>query len=229
MSCLKILLIEDDDGLAALLSEYLRPHGFTVERESRGDRAVRRVLADRPHLIILDLLLPGQDGLSICRQLRPSYPGPILMLTGRGEPTDQVVGLEVGADDYLAKPVLPRLLLARIRALLRRASAPARSEKEPLVLGELFIEPALREVRIRDTIIPLTSGEFDLLFLLASSVGQVVTRASLYERLRGADQDEFDRSIDLRISRLRQKLSAELGERQVIKTVRGIGYQLIMS
>lgn len=227
MSSFRILLVEDDAALAPLLVEYLRPHGFAVEVERRGDAAVQRVLCERPHLVILDLMLPGQDGLSICRQLRPAYGGPILMLTARGAPTDQVVGLEIGADDYLAKPAPPRVLLARIRALLRRGNAPVSSDLERLSFGDLVIDPRAREVRARDIPIALSTADFELLWLLATHAGQMLSRKYLYERLRGSDHDELDRSVDLRISRLRQKLAASLEGRQIIKTIRGVGYLFV--
>jgi DNA-binding response OmpR family regulator len=220
----RILIVEDDLGLAELVGEYLTQHGFAVESEARGDTAVDRIVAGRPDLVVLDLMLPGLDGLTVCRRVRPAYRGPILMLTARGEETDEVVGLELGADDYLAKPVRPRVLLARVRALLRR-QAPA----DAIEVGGLRVDPGRREASFHGQPVELTSGELDLLILLAAHAGQVVDRATLYKQLRGVDADEFDRSIDLRVSRLRQKLAAIAPTAQTIKTVRGVGYLYVRS
>jgi DNA-binding response OmpR family regulator len=219
-----ILVVEDDRPLAAMIADYLQQQGFTVTVEGSGDRAVPRILADAPDLVVLDWMLPGLDGPTVCRAVRDAYPGAILMLTARGGEADEVMGLDVGADDYLAKPVRPRVLLARIHALLRRPRAPTTVARAPLRLGELTIDATLREVRVRDEPIELTSGEFDLLLLLASHAGQVVSRRTMYQKLRGAEQDDFDRSIDLRISRLRHKLHRVPGYPDPIRSVRGVGY-----
>jgi len=223
-----ILLVEDDADLAAMLADYLMQHGYTVEIESRGDRAVERICRMQPALAVLDLVLPGIDGLTICRTVRPGYGGPILMLTARSADNDEVTGLETGADDYLAKPVAPRVLLARVRALLRRGRAPATRAAQRLTMHELLIERATRTVRVSGHALKLTSGEFDLLWLLASHAGEELSRAFLYEQLHSADWDDFDRSIDLRVSRLRQKLAEHSGQ-EFIKTVRGVGYLFVKS
>ena len=222
----KLLLVEDDARLASLVTEYLEQSGYTVVHEDRGDRAVDRVVAEDPDLVVLDLMLPGEDGLSICRRLRPRWPGPILMLTARGDEIDQVLGLEMGADDYVAKPVSPRLLLARIRALLRRKQAPEGDDTK-VVLGSLVVDLAAREARIDDAMIDLTSSEFDLLWVLASKAGTPVTREDLVQELRGIAYDGIDRSIDVRVSQLRRKLAADPRHADRIKTVRGVGYQFV--
>ncbi|APR87852.1 Transcriptional regulatory protein RstA [Minicystis rosea] len=224
MSQQSILIIEDDQALAAMIADFLAQQGYLVATDARGDRAVARILAERPSLVVLDLMLPGRDGLSVCREVRDGYPGPILMLTARGAEVDEVVGLEIGADDYLAKPVRPRVLLARIRALLRRPSGAPSARRESLTIGALTVDASTREARMRGVAVPLTSGEFDLLFYLASHAGQVMSRAVLYQELRGVHPDDFDRSIDLMVSRLRHKLQETASQGEIIKTVRGVGY-----
>ncbi len=217
-----ILIVEDDAQLAAMIADYLRQNGLKVEIESRGDRAAPRILASQPSLVVLDLMLPGDDGLSICRKIHGAYAGRVLTLTARGDEIDEVVGLELGADDYLAKPVRPRVLLARIRALLRRP--PDAPPSGRLEAGGLSIDPATRQALAGDARLDLTAGEFDLLWLLASHAGQVLGRKFLFQELIGGQYDDFDRTIDLRVSRLRTKLAAALGDQDTIKTLRGSGY-----
>jgi two-component system response regulator RstA len=224
MAGARILIVEDDAALAARIAEFLREHGFDAAIEGRGDRAVARILREAPGLVVLDVMLPGKDGLAVCREVRRSYLGPILMLTARGDDADEVLGLEIGADDYLAKPVRPRVLLARLRALLRRPVAAQARKAERLSVGDLTIDASAREARVRGAPVHLTSGELDLLFFFASRADEVLSRAVIYQELRGAAYDESDRSIDLMVSRLRLKLSAALDQRDVIKTVRGVGY-----
>jgi len=219
----RLLLVEDDERLATLTAEYLTQAGFEVAVEGRGDRAVERIQSENPDLVVLDLMLPGEDGLSICRRIRPLWSGPILMLTARGDEIDQVLGLEMGADDYVAKPVSPRLLLARIQALLRRPREA--TEPERVVVGSLVVDRAARETRIDDVILEMTSSEFDLLWLLASNAGKPLSREDLVRALRGIDYDGIDRSMDVRVSQLRRKLAQDPRHRDRIKTVRGTGYQ----
>lgn len=218
-----ILLVEDDLPLAELVGDYLRDNGCTTELETRGDRAVARIKRLQPDLVILDLMLPGEDGLTICRRARPEYAGPILMLTARGEDQDEVHGLELGADDYLAKPAAPRVLLARVRALLRRGRQPEVPPVQSLQVADLLIDRTTRTAILMGSPLSLTSGEFDLLWLFALHAGKELRRAFLYKQLHSADFDDIDRSIDLRVSRLRHKLARHCGE-EVIKTVRGVGY-----
>lgn len=225
MTPTRILIVEDDLELAALIAGYLAQHGFAVDTEGRGDRAIDRILDAPPDLVVLDLMLPGADGLTVCRRVRPAFTAPILMLTACGEEADEVAGLELGADDYLAKPVRPRILLARVRALLRRpAGAPVPAPGDHVEVGHLRIAVGARSVELGGVPVELTSGEFDLLLLLASHAGQVLSRQFIYAQLHGTDYDAFDRSIDLRVSRLRQKLGALSGDHEAIRTVRGVGY-----
>jgi len=229
----RILVVEDDPKLAGLVQDFLQANGFVVEVEIRGDRAPQRILEQRPALVVLDLMLPGLDGLSICRQVRSRYEGAILMLTARGEEVDEVVGLEVGADDYMSKPVRPRLLLARINTLLRRLSSePAPADPGPTAaadphtirLGDLTVEAASRTVTLGKDEIHLTTAEFDLLWLLACHAGEVLSRDQIYSELRGIAYDGLDRSVDLRIARLRKKMGDLHKPYRMIKSVRGTGY-----
>ncbi len=230
----RILLVEDDVRLAALIQEYLQQQGLEVMIEHRGDRAVKRVPAERPDLIVLDLMLPGRDGLDVCRDIRPSFHGPILMLTARDEDIDQIVGLELGADDYVNKPVQPRVLLARIRALLRRfpgnVSDRIQQNEKPaseLVFGTLQIDQPSREVLLDGRPVEMTTNEFELLWLLASRAGEVLNRDLILSTVRGIDYDGLDRSVDISVSRLRRKLGDDSARPSRIKTVRGRGYLFV--
>ena len=230
-----ILLVEDDERLSALIREYLLKQGMKVEVEYRGDTSVQRILELQPDLVILDLMLPGLDGLEVCRQVRPSYQSPILMLTARDEDVDQVVGLELGADDYVIKPVQPRVLLARVRTLLRRAqitqTAGMADQKKPeqsvLKFGRLCISPSARQVCLDDQVIELTTQEYELLYLLARNAGEVLSRDQIFEVMSGIEYDGLDRSVDIRISRLRKLLENNSGKPAGIKTVRGQGYLFV--
>ncbi len=229
---LRILLIEDDERLANLTAEYLRKNDFEVAIEERGDTAESRILSENPDLVILDVMLPGKDGFEVCRSVRGKYTGVILMLTARDEDLDQILGLELGADDYIAKPVQPRLLLARIKALLRRSgggTSPGEtgaesSEATQLAFGHFRISQTTRSTHLGEEAIDLTTAEFDLLWLLARHAGSILSRDDLLQQLRGIGFDGLDRSIDARISRLRRKLGDDPDNPTRIKTVRGKGY-----
>lgn len=227
----RILIVEDDQRLAELTREYLEGNGLEVSIESDGGQAVARILKDRPDLVVLDLMLPGEDGLSICRKLRGQYDGRILMLTARTDDMDQVLGLELGADDYVCKPVRPRVLLARIRALLRRSEAPieppAPENLRRLEFGPLVIDNAMREAWLSERSIELTSAEFDLLWLLAVNAGRILSREEIFNSLRGIEYDGQDRSIDVRISRIRPKIGDDPMHPRLIKTVRSKGYLFV--
>ena len=228
---IRILLVEDDERLAKLTAEYLQKNDFDVAIEARGDTAETRILNDDPDLVILDIMLPGKDGFEVCRAVRAKYKGVILMLTARDEDLDQILGLELGADDYLAKPVQPRLLLARIKALLRRTPSSSATEENPednaaeeLCFGNCRISQALRSTHLGNENIDLTTAEFDLLWLLARHAGNILSRDDLLQQWRGIGLDGLDRSIDARISRLRRKLGDDPENPTRIKTVRGKGY-----
>ena len=229
----RVLLIEDDVDLATLTAAYLSKQNLDVAIEHHGDNALARINELNPQLIVLDVMLPGMDGIEICRRLRQRGDDvPIIMLTARDEDIDEVLGLEMGADDYLAKPVQPRVLLAHIKAILRRIPAsPNNVEKSrlinndnSLVFGHLRINKDARDVTFKDTPIDLTTAEFDLLWLLATNAGRVLSRHEILRDLRGLDYDGFDRSIDSRISRLRRKLGDDALSAAHIKTIRPHGY-----
>ena len=222
----RILLVEDDERLAELTAEYLGKNDLEVSIEPRGDTAETRILAEQPDLVILDVMLPGKDGFEVCRAVRQQYRGVILMLTARDEDFDQILGLEMGADDYIAKPVQPRVLLARIKALLRRlpTSNEPRADNETMTFGQFRISQATRTASLGGQGIDLTTAEFDLLWLLATHAGNVLSRDDLLQELRGIGFDGLDRSIDARISRLRKKLNDDPDNPTRIKTVRGKGY-----
>jgi two-component system response regulator RstA len=225
-----ILLIEDDARLAELTAAYLEQNGLRIAIEGRGDRAIERFVRERPRLVLLDLLLPGRDGLSICRELRKHHDVPILMLTARDTDLDHVIGLEAGADDYVMKPVDPMVLLARVRALLRRVergAAASGERKADMMLGALRISETSREVWLSGKPVPLTTQEFELLSLLAHRAGELVSRDEVFRTMRGIDYDGLDRSIDGRVSKLRRKLGDDAAAPTRIKTVWGKGYLLV--
>lgn len=217
-----ILLVEDDASLAEWIQQYLQGHEYQLRHLARGDLVVAAVQEQKPDVIILDVMLPGKNGFDVCRELRAFYNGPILMLTALNEETDEVLGLELGANDYLNKPVRPRVLLARIKALLRRD--PVEQLEGQLQFGQLRIVRDAKAVFYREQSVPLTANEFDVLWLLASQAGQVISRDKLVSQLRGFEYDGFDRSIDIRISRLRKKLLDNTEQPYRIKTVWARGY-----
>lgn len=222
-----ILLVEDDRRLAELVKDYLEANEFIITIESNGNRVLRQCQQLSPSLVILDLMLPGKDGLTICQELRPGFRGPILMLTARNEDIDQVLGLEFGADDYVIKPVEPRVLLARVRALLRRYYQPEASEQESLCFDQLSIHPGARKVQLAGDDIYLSSHEFDLLLALAKQAGQIVGREYLFNQIYNREYDGLDRTIDVRISQLRKKLLDNPETPTRIKTIWGKGYLFV--
>ncbi|ALO34229.1 two-component system response regulator [Colwellia sp. MT41] len=229
-----ILLVEDDIDLAHWIADYLIARDFKVTTCHRGDEAVALIGSLNPDIVLLDGMLPGMDGLDVCKTVRASFTNPIIMITARDEEIDEVLGLEMGADDYITKPVRARVLLARIRALLRREEK-SRTANSQLSVDELasngvlkfsglLISAQARSVILDGESIKLSSNEFDVLWFLASKAGQVVSRKELVSHFRGFDYDGFDRSIDLRISRLRKKLKDDSSEPFRIKTIWGKGY-----
>jgi two-component system response regulator RstA len=224
---ISVVLVEDDQGLAQLIAERLEQEGFSVEHRVDGREACALIIESQPDLVILDIMLPGMDGFEICRRIRAEYTGPVLILTARNDDLDQILGLELGADDFVVKPVKPRVLLARIRALLRRAQATGESgETSRIEVGGLRVDAARREAQKEDGQIDLTTIEFDLLWYLAQHAGEAVSRQDLYQQIFHYDYDGIDRSIDVYISRLRQKLGDDPASPHYIKTVRGVGYLL---
>jgi DNA-binding response OmpR family regulator len=223
-----VLLIDDDARLGAMMVEYLGAHDITVTVAADGERGLAALGRRRFDAVLLDVMLPGVDGFEVCRRIRATPDGariPILMLTARGEDVDRIVGLELGADDYLAKPFNPRELLARLRAILRRAAEPASGRR--LRVRELEIDLDAREVVASGRRVSLTGYEFDLLVLLARAAGRVLSREQILDALKGQDYESFDRSIDVHISRLRAKPERNPKDPRSIKTVRGVGYVLL--
>jgi two-component system, OmpR family, response regulator CpxR len=221
---MRLLMVEDDVELCSLLSEFLRREGYTIETVNEGNAGLARASQAGYDLVILDVMLPGMDGFEILRRLRQNSRVPVLMLTARGEDVDRIVGLELGADDYLAKPFNPRELAARIKAILRRADPkPNRGRIE---VNGILLDPGSREVLLEGQPVEITTLEFDILEQLMRAAGNVVSRDDLMESLYNRKATPFDRSIDMHVSHLRKKLE---GGRPVIKTIRGAGYQFCQS
>src|SRR5512133_2397205 len=223
---LTALLVEDDVRLARLTAEYLTGHGVVVTHVADGRTGQEEALRGGWDVVLLDLMLPGRDGLEVCREVRARSDVPVIVLTARGEEADRVMGLEIGADDYLAKPYSPRELLARIRAVTRRARGRAGPRVDAITVGALRLDPSARRATLDGEEVPLTGYEFDLLRALAERAGRILSREQLMEMVRGSADEAFDRSIDVHVSRLRQKLGDDPKRPRLIKTVRGVGYIL---
>jgi len=219
-----VLIIEDDEPLAAMLSEYLGSYGFAVTARATAMDGLQRLRHDRFAALVLDVMLPDLDGFEVCRRVRAESDIPILMLTARGTDLDRIVGLELGADDYLPKPFNPRELLARLRAILRRRVPAGMPHTAPLRFGRLEIDRDARVVRVDSTERVLTSYQFELLCVLAINAGHVMSREALLDRVRGEELDAFDRSIDVHISRIRAAIEDDPKHPRRIITVRGAGY-----
>lgn len=223
-----IFLVEDDQRLADLVQEYMEKQGFLVSHEVRGDLAVDRIVKAQPDIVILDLMLPGLDGLEVYKMIQPHFKGGVLMLTARDDDIDQILGLELGADDYVIKPVQPRVLLARIHALLRRYGLSDETPaKQGFQLGDLYINQAARQVTLSGSEIDLSTNEFELLCFLANHAGKVISRDQILHAVRGIEYDGLDRWVDIRISRLRKKLNDSSEHPQKIKTIWGKGYLFV--
>lgn len=222
----RLLIVDDDRALCSLLADYLRREGFAVDVANDGEAALARLRAkdERPDLVILDVMMPGRDGLATLRELRLQHRLPVIMLSARGEPTDRVIGLELGADDYVAKPCVPRELLARVRAQLRRVSPAATHAIE---VGNLQLFPGERRVQVGGKDVMLTGAEFSLLLGLAQHAGEVVDKATLTGLALGREIERFDRSIDVHVSRVRRKLADASAGAPRIESVRGFGYLLV--
>jgi DNA-binding response OmpR family regulator len=224
----EVLLIDDDVELCSMLTEYLGKNGFRVKTTHRGDTGLKIALQRPWTLILLDVMLPGYDGFEVLKRVRAESPVPVLLLTARGEDVDRIVGLEIGADDYLPKPFNPRELLARIRAVLRRNTTPANAQPAVLRVHDLELDTAARKATKAGSRLELTDVEFVLLEALMQSPGKVVNRDQLSQSVLGRPFDPFDRSLDMHVSRLRRKLGHAGGEEDQVKTIRGVGYQLVI-
>jgi two-component system response regulator CpxR len=223
----QILIIDDDVALCELVTEYLEPLGFAIESVHRGDLGAERALEGQHALVVLDVMLPGLNGFEVLRRIRAESKVPVLMLTARGDDVDRIVGLEIGADDYLPKPFNPRELTARIRAILRRVPTEKpidRTTAKKLSVGDVVLDSGTRTVLRTGANVELTSVEFELLEKLLRAAGEIVTREDLSQQVLGRSASPFDRSIDMHISNLRKKLGHQFGRVERIKTVRGVGY-----
>jgi DNA-binding response OmpR family regulator len=222
----RVLIIDDDVELCELLAARMNGEGYEIEAVHEGHRGLERALSREHSLVVLDLMLPGMGGLDVLRRVREQSPIPVLVLTARGEDVDRILGLEIGADDYLPKPFNPRELIARIRAILRR-SVRTTTGTHPLIAGDIRLAPAAREVRVQGRLLSLTSVEFALLEMLLEHAGRIVTREELTEAVLGRKLGPFDRVIDVHVSNIRKKLGGgDGGER--IKSIRGSGYLLVV-
>lgn len=226
-----ILLVEDDSSLAQWVAEYLIEQGYHTLICPRGDEVISMVKTHKPDLILLDVMLPGQDGISVCRELRQFYQAPIIMLTARDEEMDEVIGLEVGASDYIMKPVRPRALLARIKAALRFNVEQQNNQPDDLTItvGSLKIDTLSRTVFVNEQEQNISSAEYLLLQYLASNAGQVVSRDAVFKATKGREYDGLDRSVDVLISALRRKFNDDSQHPEKIKTIWGRGYLLVAS
>ncbi len=220
----KVLVVDDDSSIRELATMYLRKEGYDVALAADGPSAVDAARREKPALVVLDIMLPGMSGFDVCRELRRDSNVPILMLTARNEDTDKIVGLELGADDYLTKPFNPREMVARVKAILRRAEAGGHEERKELRVGPLAIYPLKREARVNGRLIQLRAKEFDLLMAFASEPGRVFTRELLLDQVWGYSYYGETRTVDVHVQHLRAKL-ADSGV--AIQTVRGVGYKLV--
>lgn len=227
----KIVFVEDDPEVGELIAAWLSRHGLEVIVEPRGDRAEEVIAHEQPDLVMLDIMLPGKDGMTLCRDLRAGWPGPIVLLTSLDSDMNHILALEMGANDYILKTTPPAVLLARLRLHLRQASvathdeiAPVVSSQKALRFGALTIDPLNRQVTLGNEIIALSTADYDLLWELATHAGQILNRDALLKTLRGVSYDGMDRSIDVAISRLRKKLHDSATEPYRIKTIRNKGY-----
>ncbi len=223
----KILLVDDDVELCRLVSEFLEGEGWEVAAVHDGEGGIERILGETWDLVILDFMLPGCNGLDVLRRIRERTSVPVVMLTARGDEVDRIVGLELGADDYLPKPFNPRELVARMRAVMRRTGADRDSGVERLTVGDLVLDTGARSVRKDGATIDLTGAEYELLEILLERAGSVVSREELSKRALGRRPSAFDRSLDTHLSNLRKKLGPFIGGRERLKTIRGVGYQYV--
>ena len=220
----RVLIVDDDTRLSAMLADYLAANGFAVHTAATAAAGLADLRRHAPNAIILDVMLPDLDGFETCRRVRAVSDVPILMLTAKGEETDRIVGLELGADDYLPKPFSPRELLARLKAILRRRNGAAAGASRVLRFGRLEIDPGSRSAKIDGRHCVMTSYQFDLLVALAENAGRVLSREQLMELVRGEEPEAFDRSIDVHVSRIRAAIESDPKHPRRIITVRGLGY-----
>jgi two-component system phosphate regulon response regulator OmpR len=220
----QVLIVDDDRRLSAMVAEYLTGNGFRVRAAETAGAGIAEIARLSPDAVVLDVMLPDMDGFEALKRIRSSSDVPVLMLTARGDETDRIVGLEIGADDYLPKPFNPRELLARLKAILRRRNAGANASLRILRFGRLEIDPASRSARVDGRDCPMTSYQFDLLVALAENAGRTLSREQLMDMVKGEELEAFDRSIDVHVSRIRAAIETDPKHPRRIITVRGAGY-----
>lgn len=220
----RILIVEDEPKIARMLKDYLEQSNFAVDHLDRGDKVVAEIKLHPPSLVLLDIMLPGVDGIEICREVRKFSTVPIIMVTARVEEVDRLVGLEIGADDYVCKPFSPREVVARIKAVLRRTRTTDLQER--LIVGPIVLDERSREVTVEERALSLTPSEFELLKVLMGRPGRVFSRSELLDRVQGYQFEGYDRTIDTHIKNLRKKVGAVLPKKDIIQTVYGVGYKL---
>jgi two-component system response regulator ResD len=220
-----ILVVDDESIVREVVAQYLRQDGFDVEVAADGPEALSNFNRARPDLVLLDLMLPGIDGIEVCRRIRAQSNVPVIMVTAKGDETDTIIGLGVGADDYVSKPFSPRELVARVKAVLRRASAPVIAEGDPLHFGSLTIRPDRRQVEVAGTPVDLTAREFDLLEFLAKHPGRVFSRDELLDKVWDWAYASDGGTVTVHIRRLRQKIESDPERPRYIKTIWGVGYK----
>jgi len=223
MTTKHILVVEDEEKIAGLLCDYLKAAGFRTSTQSNGDHVLSQIQKGAPDLILLDIMLPGKDGMEICREIRQFSNVPIIMITARVEEIDRLLGLELGADDYICKPFSPREVVARVKAVLRRVRAKPRANH--LVVGSISLDDETHQVMIGKQVLNLTPNEFGLLKIMMSRPNRVFSRNELINRVQGYDFEGYDRTIDTHIKNLRKKIARQLPGREIISTVYGVGYK----
>jgi two-component system response regulator BaeR len=223
MTTKHILVVEDEEKIANLLCDYLGAAGFRTSSQDRGDRVVARIKKDMPDLILLDIMLPGMDGMEVCREIRKFSNVPIIMITARVEEIDRLLGLELGADDYICKPFSPREVVARVKAVFRRLHAEPQADN--LAVGPISLDADTHQVTIEKHILNLTPNEFGLLKVMMAHPNRVFSRSELINRVQGYDFEGYDRTIDTHIKNLRKKIAQRLPDREIISTVYGVGYK----
>ena len=223
MTTKHILVVEDEEKISSLLCDYLKGAGFQTSTQSNGDRVISQIKKDPPDLILLDIMLPGKDGMELCREIRQFSNVPIIMITARVEEIDRLLGLELGADDYICKPFSPREVVARVKAVFRRVHPEPREDR--LVVGSISLDDETHQVMIEKKVLNLTPNEFGLLKIMMSQPNRVFSRNELINRVQGYDFEGYDRTIDTHIKNLRKKIARRLPGREIISTVYGIGYK----
>ena len=223
MSSRHILIVEDEEKIASLLSDYLNEAGFRTSTQNNGGRVIAQIKKDPPDLVLLDIVLPGKDGMAICREIRQFSDVPIIMVTARVEEIDRLLGLELGADDYICKPFSPREVVARVKAVFRRLHAANPSHS--LVVGSISLDNDTHQVMIDEQVLNLTPIEFGLLNIMMSQPDRVFSRNELINRVQGYDFEGYDRTIDTHIKNLRKKIAQKLPGQEIISTVYGVGYK----